>query len=208
MIKIIKLIICIVAGYIAGSLNPAAVIAKLKKTDLRKKGTGNLGATNVMLIFGKAAGAFVMLFDIAKAFIAAKVGGTLCSEFSFAGIAAGTAAVIGHIFPFYLKFKGGKGLAPFAGMVLAVDPILFWILLPICIMLMLIVNYSVAMPYSAALLFTSLSIWRSENVIYIIIAALVSSLILYKHFPNLIKAIQKKDIRIREYIKNSFIRKA
>lgn len=206
--KIVKLIICIAAGYALGSLNPAAIIAKFKKTDLRKKGTGNLGATNVMLIFGKAAGAFVMLFDITKAFIAAKAASALCSEFSFAGIAAGSAAVIGHIFPFYLKFRGGKGLAPYAGIVLAVDPVLFWILLPICILFMLIINYSVAMPYSAALLFTSLSIWRSDDAVYIIIAALISLLVLVKHFPNLLKAIRKEDVRIREYIKNSFIKNA
>ena len=64
------LVLCIVLGYLLGSLNPAALIGKIKHFNLRKHGTGNLGATNVLLNFGKGFAAVVMLFDIFKAFAA------------------------------------------------------------------------------------------------------------------------------------------
>ncbi|MBE6588520.1 MAG: glycerol-3-phosphate acyltransferase [Ruminococcaceae bacterium] len=205
--KILKLIICITAGYFIGSLNPAALLGKIKKVNLRNKGTGNLGATNTMLVLGKAYGALVMALDIAKAFISVKLCQLLCPTVAFAGIAAGSAAVIGHIFPFYMKFKGGKGLAPYAGMVLAVDPLLFCFLLAACVTLMVIVNYSVALPWSAGILFPLLSIPRTDSIPYILIAVGISALVMAKHFPNLKKAISGEDTKIREFIKNSFKKK-
>lgn len=206
--KILKLIICLAGGYLLGSLSPAALIGRIKNINLRKKGTGNMGATNVMLVLGKAYGAIVMFLDISKAFIAVKAAQLLSPDIAWAGIAAGGCAVCGHIFPFYMRFKGGKGLAPYAGMVLAVDPLLFAFLLVFCTAAMVIVNYSVAMPWSAGMLFPLLSIFRSDNVFYIIIAASVSLLIMIKHLPNLIKAIRGEDIKIRSYIKGMFKKKA
>ena len=132
-----KILLCILIGYLIGSLNPAALLSKLKKKDLRKQGTGNLGATNTMIVLGKGYGALVMLFDVAKAFASVKLAQLLFADLAVAGILAGSAAVIGHIYPFYLKFQGGKGLAAFGGMILAVDPLLFIILLVIALTLCL-----------------------------------------------------------------------
>lgn len=206
--KLLKIIICIAAGYLLGSLNPAALLGKIKKINLRKRGTGNLGATNVMLVLGKAYGALVMLFDIAKAFLAVRLCQLFAPDIAFAGIAAGGAAVVGHIFPFYMKFKGGKGLAPYAGMVLGVDPLLFAFLLVVCVTLMIIVNYSVAIPWSAGILFPTLSIFRSDSTVYILIAFAISALVMAKHFPNLKKAVRGEDVKVREYIKQSINKKA
>ena len=104
MTKILKLFICIAAGYLIGSLNPAALIGKIKKTNLRSRGTGNLGATNVMLIFGKAYGALVMLFDMAKAFFSVKLAQLICPTVAFAGIFAGASAVIGQHSVYYCGY--------------------------------------------------------------------------------------------------------
>ncbi|MBQ8724062.1 MAG: glycerol-3-phosphate acyltransferase, partial [Oscillospiraceae bacterium] len=68
-----KVILLLLFGYLLGSLSPAALVSKLKRKNLRKNGTGNLGATNVMLNFGKKYGALVMLLDIAKAFVTVKL---------------------------------------------------------------------------------------------------------------------------------------
>lgn len=202
MLKFIKLFLCVTGGYFIGSLSPSALLGKIKKVDLRKTGTGNLGATNVFLSFGKLHGFIVMLLDMAKAFIAVKLSQLLCNDIQFAGIAAGSLAVLGHIFPFYMRFKGGKGLAPYAGMVLALDPWLFLMLLIVCTAAMIIANYSVAMPFSAAVLFPLLSIHREHHVAYFVIAVLISSVIIYKHFGNFIKALKGEDIKIRDYIRS------
>lgn len=103
-----NILICILIGYLLGSINPAALISRMKKTNLRDKGTGNLGATNTMLVLGKKYGAFVMAFDISKAFCAVKAAQMLFPALSISGLISGGAAVAGHVWPFYMKFKGGK----------------------------------------------------------------------------------------------------
>ena len=197
-----KILLCILIGYLIGSLNPAALLSKLKKKDLRKQGTGNLGVTNTMIVLGKGYGALVMLFDVAKAFASVKLVQLLFADLAVAGILAGSAAVIGHIYPFYLKFQGGKGLAAFGGMILAVDPLLFIILLVIALTLMLVINYSVAMPISAAVLFPILYGIRVKNLPEIIISIAICLLIVIKHYSNIQRAKNGDDIKVRDYIKD------
>lgn len=192
-------------GYLLGSLSPAALLSKLKNKSLRTHGTGNLGATNTMLVFGKGYGALVMLFDITKAFTAVKLAQALYPALFIAGLLAGSAAVVGHIFPFYLKFKGGKGLASFGGLILGVDPFLFLILLTIALTLMFVINYSVAMPLSAAILFPILYGIHSGSPAAFLIAAALSVLIIVKHIDNIHRVRRGEDAKIREYVKNHLL---
>ena len=106
----------------------------------------------------------------------------------------------GHIFPFYLKFKGGKGLAAFGGLVLAYDPMSFVILLIIGLVLMLIVNYGVALPVSAAALFPFLRCLHSGDFTELIITAVLGVLVILKHSSNIRKAIRGDDLTVREFI--------
>jgi len=144
------IILCVIMGYLVGSISPAAWISRMKNKNLKTHGTGNLGATNTMIVFGKIYGIFVMIFDIAKAYVTVKLAQVLLPLVPLAGMIAGSSVVVGHIYPFYLKFKGGKGLAAFGGLILAMDPFVFLCLLLIGIILMLVVNYAVALPLSAA----------------------------------------------------------
>ena len=96
-------------GYVMGTLSPSALIAKIKKDDLRKRGTGNLGATNVTMVYGRLLGVIVMIFDIGKSFAAFQLAeliapDALAPNIPIAGLLASGCAVIGHIFPFYMKF--------------------------------------------------------------------------------------------------------
>ena len=122
-------IISLLIGYLFGTLNPAALLSKIKKKDLRRVGTNNLGATNVMLNFGKKYGALVLVLDMAKTVIACMIARLAFPSSHTATIVTGIGAILGHIFPFYMKFKGGKGLAAFAGLVFAFDPLVFLIML-------------------------------------------------------------------------------
>lgn len=195
--------ISIMLGYLLGSLNPASWLSRIKQSNLREQGTGNLGATNTMLVLGKRYGAFVMLFDIMKAVIAVRLSQKLFPMQEVAGLLAGTSAVVGHVFPFYLNFKGGKGLAAFAGLVLGVDAKLFLLLALISIILMLIVNYSVAMPMSAGILFPILYGLHTGSVTAFLIASAASILIICKHYSNIAKAKNGEDVKIRDYIKDT-----
>ena len=95
-----------------------------------------------MLVMGRTYGILVALFDIAKAFVSVRLGSWLVPTLACAGILSGAFAVVGHIFPFYMHFRGGKGLAAFGGLLLAVDPFLFFILLAAAVGVMIAFNYS------------------------------------------------------------------
>ncbi len=196
-----KILFVILLGYLLGSLSPSALIGKIKNVDLKKEGTKNLGASNTMFIFGKLYGALVMVFDIAKSYIAVKIAEIMLPALSFAGILAGGASVVGHVYPFYLRFKGGKGLASYGGMILALDPALFMLLLSISLVIMFIVNYGVAVPMSAGVLFPILYA-REHDTVSVVIAVLVSLLILLKHAPNVGKAKRGEDVKVREFIRS------
>ena len=196
---------CAVIGYLLGSISPSALLSKIKKKNIREHGTKNLGALNTLINFGKGWGVFVMLFDIAKAVISVAIARRFFA-FEYAGIVAGGAAVIGHMFPFYMKFKGGKGLAPFAGFVLANHPLHFLFLFIFCVSLMFIVNYSVALPFSASMMYPFLAAYHKGNVDYVMffLVASVSVVMIVKFWGNFRKALNGEDEKVRDFIKKQF----
>ena len=197
----------VLLGYLLGALNPAALVARIKHANLREQNTKNLGATNTMLTFGLRWGILVLIVDMGKAICAVLLASHLFPDFPEAGLIAGGAAVCGHIFPFYLGFRGGKGLAPFLGMILAYDPPVFVLLLFIGIVLALVFNYSAAMPLSIAPLFP-VAVWlRTKNGFCVVAAVATSLLVLIKHWGNLRRAMRREDNRVRQYIAEHWIRR-
>lgn len=199
--------ICLLLGYALGCLNPAALLGKLKNIDLKTVGTHNLGATNALLVLGKLSGTIVMVVDIAKSYIACKLAKALFPLLMVAGLAAGLGAILGHVFPFYIHFDGGKGLAAFAGMVLAYDLWIFLILLVICVTAVLIVNYSYAMPMTGGVLFPVLAWLKSRSLTVLLLSVASGILIIVKHWSNIGKALRGEDNKVREYIRDHFLPK-
>lgn len=113
--------IAVLLGYLLGCSNMAHYLAKWKKADLRAGGSGNLGASNAVVLLGWQAGVLTAVHDIGKSLLAVLLARWLFPELEYAGAAAGVASVLGHIFPFYLKFRGGKGFASYFGMTLALN---------------------------------------------------------------------------------------
>ena len=111
----------IIIGYLIGCISLSYLIGKLKGFDIREHGSGNAGASNVIITVGKKAGAFVAIFDIFKAWFAVKVTGILFPGIFLLGSVTAVAVILGHIFPFYMGFKGGKGFASLGGSILALD---------------------------------------------------------------------------------------
>ncbi len=202
-----KLFLSIFMGYVLGSLSPSALLGRLKKKNLREVGTKNLGATNTLLTFGKKWALFVLLFDMAKAFAAVKLTGLLYPDDVLVPILSGVFAIIGHIFPFYMRFKGGKGLAAFGGLVLATDPWMFVFLLLLTTVLMFLVNYSFIMPYGAATLYPILTGILYHSLPAALLCVIPSAIIMIKHRDNLKKARQGADMKIRENAKKIFGKK-
>ena len=209
MENLMEYAISIIIGYLLGSISPAALISKIKKINLRKTGTKNLGATNTTLVLGKKFGAIVMIFDIAKGAASVLIAKLIFKEIAMlAGLLAGSAAVVGHMFPFYLKFRGGKGLAAYGGMVLAFDPLAFLLLLVIGLICAFVLNYGIALTASAAVLFPFVTAFRNMNSPHLVpltvIATLTSALLIVRHWGNIYRAFTKTEMTTRQFLKRIF----
>lgn len=197
---------CILIGYLLGALNPAHFLSGRKGVDLRREGTGNLGTTNTMLVMGKTSAVVVLLLDMGKAILSAKIAKWLFPKLAIAGMLAAFGAILGHIYPYHMHFHGGKGLACFGGMILEYNPLVFCVLLIIGLVLAVIVNYGVALPVSAALLFPVAAAMKSRSLPVFLVSLLASLLILYAHRDNIRWARSGEDIRVREYLKGKLCR--
>ncbi|WKZ83511.1 MAG: glycerol-3-phosphate 1-O-acyltransferase PlsY [Acidimicrobiia bacterium] len=119
-------IAAVVGGYLLGSIDFGVILPRVRGVDIYASGSGNPGATNVLRTMGRGAATTVMLGDLGKGIAAAAMGGTAGGD--PAAIAAGFAAVLGHCFPVWHRFRGGKGVAATAGTVLWVEPLVGLIL--------------------------------------------------------------------------------
>ena len=191
---------CAGLGYLIGGISPSYILSKVKKVDIRKSGTKNLGASNTFMHFGRGWGIFVMLFDIFKAFLAVKLCGWLFGEHLLSGLIAGGCSVIGHNYPFYLGFKGGKGLAPFGGWVLGVSPLLFLMLLILCLGLAFLFNYGFIMAISAAILFPVLASIKYNSLLAGSVAAILCLSMFVKHTRNFKRVANGEEQKFRAFI--------
>jgi glycerol-3-phosphate acyltransferase PlsY len=145
-----KIILSFLFGYLLGAINPAYIIGKLRGMDIRKDGSKNAGASNALLLLGKFAAIFSAIFDIMKAAVAVWVAPLIFSGVPLVGEVAGVAAIVGHIYPVWMKFRGGKGTACLGGLLLAIDWRLLLILLAIEIVVAVVTNYLCMVPITAA----------------------------------------------------------
>ena len=137
-------ILVILLSYILGSSNMAKYIAAIKKVDLSAGGSGNPGASNAVILMGWGAGVLVAIHDIGKSALAVVLARALFPDAPLIGAAAGVAAVLGHIFPFWMKFKGGKGFASYLGMTIALNWKFAIVVLLLVAVVTLITDYIVA----------------------------------------------------------------
>ncbi len=134
-------LLCIFLPYLIGSVNPAIIFSKkIYHDDIRTHGSGNAGTTNTLRTYGKKMAALILLLDFLKAVIAVLLGSLIISR-EIGGAIAGIFVILGHTFPMYYKFKGGKGVASLAGVVLILSPISFAILVPLFIAIVLMSRY-------------------------------------------------------------------
>ncbi|MFA7369554.1 MAG: glycerol-3-phosphate 1-O-acyltransferase PlsY [Kiritimatiellales bacterium] len=120
---VVTVIFLAALAYIIGSIPFGLLISKAKGVDIRKQGSGNIGATNVLRCLGKPLGITCFVLDALKGFLPAALFPMIGKLDPTFGILFGTAAILGHNFPVFLKFKGGKGVATSAGVLLGVAPL-------------------------------------------------------------------------------------
>ena len=172
-------------GYFIGAINPTYIIARIKGFDIREKGSRNAGASNALINFGKLAGILCGAFDIFKATGAILLAQMLMPDFAYAFAVTATMCIVGHIFPFYMGFKGGKGTSCLAGMVLAFDWRVFLIMLVIEVVLVLIIDYLCFMPITASVAFPIIYGIMRSDLIGALIIGVSTVVILIKNIENI-----------------------
>ncbi len=193
-------------AYLLGSIPTGFLVAKARGVDIRTVGSGNIGATNVFRILGKAAGVFVLLADAAKGwlavFVVARWVGHWCyptageQALEWFKLGAGVAAILGHNYTCWLHFKGGKGIATSAGVLVALVPVALLIILGIWIVVFAFSRYVSLASICAAftLPFAAWLIGESKTIV----AALagLAALAIYKHKANIKRLMNGTENRI------------
>ena len=202
-----EVFLSLILGYAMGCLNPAAWIGKKNHIDLKQAGTGNLGATNTTMVLGRKAGAFVLILDVAKSFLAARLARWLLPQLAVSGMLASIGVILGHCFPITMHFSGGKGLAAFGGMMLAYNPVVFVIVVLSGIGIMVLLDIGVAAPLLGTVMFPALTFLFSHDVPSTVCAVIASVIILYTHLDNVNKTRAHSDVKVKNYFRDVLFKK-
>ena len=189
-----KYILCILIGYLIGNANPSYIIAQHRGFDIREKGSKNAGASNALILFGKMLGVTCALLDIAKATLAIWLCEKLFPELTYSFVVTGVACILGHVFPFYMNLKGGKGLACLGGMILAFDWRVFLIMLAAEIVVAIATDYICFVPLTASAVFPIVYGIMRQDAWGALIIAVILPLMIYKHKENLKRIKQKTEM--------------
>ena len=195
-ILFVSLFVLIIISYIIGSVNSSIVFSKIYKLpDPREYGSKNPGATNILRSGNKILALTIVIFDILKGFLPVVIAYYFLKEDVYVQI-IGVIAVIGHIYPIFYKFKGGKGVATSFGAILAFDFILGLICLMTWIITAFLFRYSAL---SAIVSFTFLPIytWLSyENYTITSIYLILAIVVIYKHKTNIKNLLNNEETKI------------
>mgnify|MGYP006168535279 FL=1 len=189
-------ILLIFSAYLLGSVSAAIIVCKtLGLSDPRTGGSGNPGTTNVMRLYGKKAAFLTLVGDIFKGIIPVLLAKVIVNSECIIAM-CGLAAFLGHIFPIYFKFKGGKGVATLIGILFAthwllgVSYIITWILTA------LIFRYSSLAALIAALPIPIYSYFIEQNTQYTISFAVITIILFWRHKPNIYNLLNGKEDKI------------
>lgn len=190
----------LIIAYLLGSIPSGLIAGKaFFGIDIREHGSGNLGATNSFRVLGKKAGAFVTAADILKGTAAASIP-IIFDGTGVHALLAGLFAVIGHIFPVFAGFRGGKAVATSAGVLLAYNPLFFLLLLTIFVGVLLTTKYvSVASVTAAVAAFTYAVIHTvyKQDIPFLAVVTALAFFVIYRHRANISRLRNGTEPKIR-----------
>lgn len=185
-----------VVGYLLGSANSALIVGKFYGVDIRQHGSGNAGATNALRTLGKKAALFVLIGDLAKGIISYLIGYYLAG--GLGALAGGTAAILGHNWPLYFKFKGGKGVLTSLAVVLMMDWRIALIILGIFIVIVALTRYVSLGSIIGAALFPIISLLLNKETKFVVFALAIGLLVIFRHRANIERILKGNESRLGE----------
>lgn len=191
-------VISAIIGYLIGSINPSILISKIYKTDIRKHGSGNAGATNVLRTFGKGAAIAVTLIDISKGMLAILVTRLLFGVDATLSYISGLGAILGHNFPLYFGFHGGKGILTSFGILLVLDYRVALSAFAVEIIVIAATRYvSLGSVLAALFLPVAALLWRLDTV-QVIILLVMGLLAIFMHRSNIVRLVHGNERKLGE----------
>lgn len=188
----------IIAGYFIGCINTGAIIARIKGFDIRDKGTGNAGASNALVTMGTTAGVLTAWGDIMKAFIPVfllKWYIPVPSDCRHLAVVVGISIVAGHMFPFWMEFRGGKGFASLLGLTLGLNWRLFLIAFVILVLALFITRYIALATIICALVLPICWYVLSHDLYELLMLLLLGVFMIVKHIENIHRIADGTEIR-------------
>ena len=207
---VVEHILVILIAYLLGSVPTSVWVGRVfYGKDIREYGSGNAGASNTFRVLGKKAGIPVLVFDIFKGWAAVKLiyftnlylPGT--GDYINLQLGLGVAALVGHIFPVYVGFKGGKGVATLFGAVIAIEPTTSLIAISIFIISLLITKYVSLSSMIAGFSFPILIIvvFKETNISLVIFSMVIAILLLFTHQKNIERLLAREESKANLKIK-------
>ncbi|MFN2385619.1 MAG: glycerol-3-phosphate 1-O-acyltransferase PlsY [Thermoanaerobaculia bacterium] len=188
--------VLVVVGYLLGSISFAVLLVRLKTgRDIRQEGSGNAGATNVLRAHGKRLAILVALLDVAKGAAAVLLVRLVTADPRYAA-AAGLAAVLGHVFPLFYGFRGGKGVATAVGAFLALAPAAMAVSIGVFLLLVLVTRYVSLGSVVAMTLLPLLAGFLGAPRPTVAAAAATAVLVMFKHVKNLKRLARGEERRL------------
>ena len=186
-------------GYLIGSIPFGLILTKMAGYgDIRKIGSGNIGATNVLRTGNKTLALLTVLCDASKAGIAALIAGACAGQYGVAAsLIAGAFGVLGHNFPVWLKFKGGKGVASSFGFILATCPILALIALAVWLIMAFTFKYSSLSALTAAAIIPLTSYFLAPSMEYTWVYTAIVILVIARHHANIKRLLKGEESKIK-----------
>tara|TARA_B100001029_G_C15058313_1_gene456195 strand:+ start:1064 stop:1678 length:615 start_codon:yes stop_codon:yes gene_type:complete len=197
---------CII-GYIFGSFQSSYILGRIfNKIDIREHGTSNAGASNAAMVLGLKFGIITFFIDVYKVVFAMELTNNLFGVSSLSYCAA-LSAILGHNFPFYLKFRGGKGVASFLGLFVGIDTILGYSLGIFFFLFAIISNY-ISITGIFLYLIGPFIIWQNSQNIYITFFTIIVCFIgIYLHRGNIKKIRLGEETKVREFILDKILKR-
>lgn len=189
-----KLVLFIIVAFIIGSIPFGIIIARLKGVDLKKVGSGNIGATNVLRSLGKGPAILTLVGDISKGTVVVALAQYFGFDIFYQGL-IGLASIMGHNFSIFLKFKGGKGVATSFGVLFIYSPLVGLLTAIVWLLVVVVSRYSsLGALVSFALLPFSMYVFDSKEKI--LISILITLFVFFRHIDNIKRLIKGTERRI------------
>lgn len=191
-------IVAVAFGYLAGSVPFSFLLSRRRGVDLRRAGSGNIGASNVLRTTGAGAAVAAMLLDAAKGTVAVVVAQMLSVDLAVT-VAAACAAVVGHVYPVWLRFHGGKGVATAAGAFAVLAPPALAVATLVFVVLVSVTRFISAGSIAGAVTLAVVAAVNAPRVVAIG-AAVAAFVVLYRHRDNMMRLVAGTERRIGQLV--------